>query len=191
MCCDRCRMTPIEKVDQITANCVTMETQLSNRRDQRLKSNDRTDQRSERHFNRSSAQPDLRREGRAPRAAFTDGVMGITFSSHSRHRAASSAAQKSTAGALSHTSQIVRIPPRRARGHRPPSIPPTKPPNPSSASPPVGSPRGGASGSSSERGARARGREGAGGSGSNCRGHRSFGRKMWLCDGARGGHCRS
>jgi hypothetical protein len=178
MDCDRCRMTTIEKADQITANCVTMQTQLNNRRDQRLQSNDRTDQLSKRHFNRSSAQTDLRRGGRAPRAGFTNGGMGITFSSHGRHSAASSAAQKSTAGALSHTSQIVRIPPRRARGHRPPSIPPTDPPNPSSASPPAGSPRGGASGSNGERGARARAREGAGG-GSSSRGHRSFGPEMW------------
>lgn len=53
---------------------------------------------------------------------------GGTFSSQDRQSAASSATQKSTAGALSHTSQIVRIPPApsRARCHRPPS--PISPP---------------------------------------------------------------
>jgi hypothetical protein len=79
-------------------------------------------------------------------AGFRNEGAGITFSSHGRHSAASSAAQKSTAGALSHTSQIVRIPPSRARGHRSPSIPSTTPPLSRSASTPAVSQLGGAGG---------------------------------------------
>jgi hypothetical protein len=147
-----------------------MQTQPSNWRDRGLKSSDRTNQRAARHSNGTSAQPDLRRGCRAQRQGFTNEGAGITFSSHGRQSAASSAAQKSTAGALSHTSQIVRIPPSRASGHRPPSIPSTTPPISRSASTPAGSPRGGAGG---RRGGRARGGANSGG-GSRSRGHRSF-----------------
>jgi len=71
------------------------------------------------------------REGRTTTSAGKWGQGAeLTFSSQGRQSAASSAAQKSTASALSHTSQIVRIPtPRRSRRqcHRSAAIRATKP----------------------------------------------------------------
>ena len=80
---------------------------------------------------------DLREEGTTTSTGKREAE--LTFSSQDRQSAASSAAQKSTAGALSHTSQIVRIPtPRRSRRrqcHRSAAIRATKPRVPRLASP--------------------------------------------------------
>jgi len=111
----------------IQSSTTRARSQVANPRDLSAQPTDNTNHRAVRHSNGAALSPDLRERRRAHQRR--RGGAEITFSSQARQSAASSAAQKSTAGALSHTSQIVRIstPCSRRPRHRPAAIRATNP----------------------------------------------------------------